>query len=72
MQVAIEHGLTILNWFENLPKEEVPPAYLWADPQGLDEWWLRLESKREARSNGHQIKDDWESNDLARALRGDD
>ena len=47
LQVAIEQGLQILNWYENLPKEDVPPEYLWEDAQGLEQWWESVEARRE-------------------------
>jgi hypothetical protein len=44
--VAIEQGLTILSWFENLQEDERPPEYLWEDAEGLEQWWKRVEAKR--------------------------
>lgn len=46
MQTAIEQGLTILNWFENLPEDERPPEYIWEDSQGLEMWWKTVDDKR--------------------------
>jgi len=45
--VAIEHGLQVLSWFENLQKDEVPPEHLWEDAEGLEQWWADVEAKRE-------------------------
>ena len=47
LQVAIEHALSILNWYENLPKDEVPPEHLWEDPEGLELWWKDVEAQRQ-------------------------
>ena len=47
--MAIEQALTILSWMEHLTKDERPPEYLWEDPEGLNEWWARVEGRREAR-----------------------
>ncbi len=47
LQVAIEHALTILTWYENLQKDEVPPEHLWEDVEGLEQWWKDVEAKRE-------------------------
>jgi hypothetical protein len=47
LQVAIEHALTILGWFENLQKEEVPPEHIWEDGEGLDEWFASVKAKRD-------------------------
>ena len=45
--MAIEQGLTILGWFENLPKDEIPPEQIWEDSEGLEEWWGSVTAKRE-------------------------
>lgn len=34
-------------WFENLPKEDIPPEYLWEDVEGLEQWFKSVEAKRE-------------------------
>jgi hypothetical protein len=67
--VAIEHALTILSWFENLPKDEVPPERLWADSQGLDEWWEDVAAKRgdlSSTGSGGDEPSEMVGNDLAR------
>ncbi len=46
LQVAIEHALTILSWYENLPEDERPPEHLWEDAEGLEQWWAHVEAKR--------------------------
>lgn len=46
LQVAIEHALTILSWYENLQEEERPPEYLWEDAEGLEQWWATVDAKR--------------------------
>lgn len=73
-QVAVEHALTVLNWYENLPKNEVPPKHLWGDPDGLELWWAKMEERRseglparpELSDSGTEAGTD---NDLTRALR---
>jgi hypothetical protein len=79
--VAIEQGLTVLNWYENLSKDEVPPEHLWEDPEGLDEWWEQVEAKRDdgTATRGRYDDDGDDSsdseapgmaqNDLARSLK---
>ena len=76
LQVAIEQSLTILSWYENLPKEDVPPEHLWEDSQGLELWWATVEERRELDPLGSgkpSARDEqgpeMEQNDLARALR---
>lgn len=46
LQVAIEHALTVLSWYENLQEDERPPEYLWEDSEGLEQWWADVEAKR--------------------------
>jgi hypothetical protein len=70
--VAIEQALTILSWYEHLPKNEVPPERIWADPQGLDEWWETVHANRgdalpSAGSGGEATE--LVGNDLARTLK---
>ena len=71
--MAIEQGLTILSWYENLPKKEVPPERIWADSKGLDEWWERIRGSRDNPSTtatGEQVDDpELVGNDLARAYK---
>lgn len=47
LQVAIEQALTIISWFENCTKEEVPPEHLWEDSEGLEQWWATVKEKRD-------------------------
>ena len=81
MQVAIEHALQILNWHENLSKEDVPPEYLWEDARGLEQWWDDVRARQEdgvatkrGRSSSRDDDDPTDSdemveNDLARYLK---
>lgn len=70
-----------MSWHENLSKDEVPPERLWEDPEGLEQWWARVEEKRESgmpvSNTNTSSADASESspgpevveNDLARALK---
>lgn len=62
----------MINWYENLPKEEVPPERLWADAEGLEQWWARIERNREDGTSGgdDDDSDGMQENDLARTLKG--
>jgi hypothetical protein len=66
LQVAIEHALTVLSWYEHLPKDEVPPEYLWEDAQGLEQWWATVEAKRDSGMPTSRGRD------IERAEEGDD
>lgn len=86
LQVAIDQGLMILNWRENLTSEEVPPEHIWEDSEGLDEWWKQVDAKRRdgmpmttARRGSDDDDEDSDDrpesmgmaqNELAKALRG--
>lgn len=45
--MAIDQALSILNWHENLPEDEVPPEHIWEDTEGLEQWWADVKAKRE-------------------------
>lgn len=70
--MAIDHALAVLNWHENLPKDEVPPQHIWEDPEGLEQWWKRVDEKRTTRSDPglEEVEDeDMVGNDLAKQFR---
>jgi hypothetical protein len=77
--LAIEHTLTVLSRYENLPDEDRPPEYLWEDPQGLEQWFNSVEAKRNdgvetrrGRTDDHAQDDQQPSlteNDHARFLK---
>lgn len=79
--MAIEQGLTVLGWYENLSSDEVPPEYLWEDAEGLEQWWKKVEDKRSdgrPSTSGRSSEDDDEDpepgmaeNDYARFLKQD-
>ena len=69
--MAIEQGLTILAWHENLQKEDVPPEHLWEDAEGLEQWWKDVEARREdgvATSRGRGSSDDSDDADQGREM----
>lgn len=47
LNVAIEHALTILSWYENLPEDERPPEHIWEDNEGLELWWKSVAAKQQ-------------------------
>lgn len=70
--MAIEHALTVLSWYENLPDEERPPPHLWEDEQGLDEWWKRVEEKRKDGVSTSRGPDDHAQEDQAPRMTEND
>lgn len=68
----------ILAWFENMQKADIPPEHIWEDPEGLEEWWKKVEERTERKfsggGGGGQADDDGEGdelsdNELARAFK---
>ncbi len=45
--MAIEQGLTILSWFENLQSKDIPPEHIWADTEGLNSWFKQMREGEE-------------------------
>jgi hypothetical protein len=71
---AIEHAFRILDWHENLPKEEIPPVWMWAVGHEIEYWFEEIERKREeeanARSSGDKVPEvGMMSNELADQIR---
>jgi len=44
--VAVNQALTVISWFENLPKEEQPPRAIWHSAELVDSWFRDVEKKR--------------------------
>lgn len=38
----------VLGWYENLPKEEIPPHWMWPFDKELEAWFKRVDEKRKA------------------------
>lgn len=70
---AISHAEMILGWYENLPKHEVPPEWMWPFPDELESWFERIEEERKEGRTGPDKGDDRFSggarNDLVRQLK---
>lgn len=69
--------MTVLTWFDNLAKDEIPPEHLWEDTKGLELWWADVQERRDRKygTSTATDNDDRDSapelaeNDLARAFR---
>lgn len=60
----------ILDWFENLPKDERPPSWMWHLDEKLIEHFEWVESQREARMRGdHREMPDLEQNEMTKGWR---
>jgi hypothetical protein len=49
LAMAISHGLSILNWQENLAKDEMPPEWMWIFGDELDKWFDQVKRDRESK-----------------------
>lgn len=45
--IAIEHALRILNWQENLTKDECPPRWMWTLDWEIEEWFKKIQIERD-------------------------
>lgn len=71
--MAIEHAHRILDWQENLIKDEMPPRWMWPFEDELEIWFEEVERKREERYGGKGGSDDsvpMMSNELSKGRRG--
>lgn len=51
---AVNEALMVLGWYENLPKEEVPPRNIWWSGELLDDWFQDVEKRRDRKASGRQ------------------
>ena len=70
LQEAINHGLTILSWYENYLPEEMPPENLWDDGEAIEDHFRRVRERKEAERDG--IKRDDDDDDLGSGMTGND
>ena len=49
---AISHAFVVLSWQENLPKDEMPPEWMWALEDPLEEWFEEVEAARAEKYGG--------------------
>lgn len=50
----------ILGWFENLPKDEIPPRNIWWSGDLLDTWFEDVERRRNKKSGKKSTYDEAE------------
>lgn len=76
--VAINTGLTVISWAENLPKDEQPPRSIWWSEELLDKWFKDVRAQRDKkygrdgrRRSSYQQADDvpMSDNELAAEYR---
>lgn len=66
---AINHGLTILSWFENNAEKDMPPENIWDDAEGLELHWKAVRARTadgvSSDDDSDEDSDDMLGNDLA-------
>ena len=75
--MAVSTALTVLSWYENLPKDEQPPREIWWSGELLDAWFAEVQDRRDSRSKGGRKRSSWDDgedvplsdNDLAAEMR---
>lgn len=75
--MAVNTALTVLSWYENLPKEEQPPRKIWWSGELVDAWFAEVREQRESKSSGGRKRSSWDEgtevpltdNDLATEMR---
>lgn len=57
---ALNQALVVLSWYENLPKDEQPPRWIWWSEKLLDEWFKEVTNNRKSgkKTNSYQRADD--------------
>lgn len=50
--MAIEQASRVLDWMENLVKEEMPPDWMWPFEDELEQWFADVEEKRKQKYGG--------------------
>lgn len=49
---AISQANRILDWYENLQSDEMPPEWMWPFDEELELWFEEVERKREEKYGG--------------------
>lgn len=49
---SISHADKILDWFENMMPDEVPPEWMWPFDDELNDWFDEIREARKARYSG--------------------
>ena len=53
LTIVIEHAYRILQWQENLGKDEMPPKWMWHLEKKLESWFRSVDEKRKERYGVH-------------------
>lgn len=55
----------MLEWYENLTDDEIPPQWMWPFSDELERWFAQVQADREARfggggdNSGHEIRNEY-------------
>jgi hypothetical protein len=75
--MAVNNGLAVISWAENLPEDEQPPRHIWWSEELLAKWFKDVKAQRDAkygrgrRRTSYQEADDvpMSENELAAEYR---
>lgn len=60
---ALSESLTVLSWFENLPKDEQPPRHIWWSGDLLEQWFEDVRERRDPESRRNRRRSSYEEAD---------
>lgn len=60
MVQAVNQALAVISWFENLPRDEVPPRHIWWSQELLDEWFVEVQERREKGASGRRSRSSYD------------
>jgi 5,10-methenyltetrahydromethanopterin hydrogenase len=70
LHAAIQHADMVLGWFENLPKDETPPEWMWPFSDEIKGWFEEVTWAREQKyGGGGDSYADMDSNEYAKNLK---
>lgn len=58
--LAIQHANGILNWFENLSRDEQPPEWMWPFADEIEKWFREVELARKEKYGGGGSHQDYD------------
>jgi hypothetical protein len=72
LQEAINHGLSVLNWFENYVEDEIPPEPIWDDAEAITEWFKVIKKRHDDKLNFGAPKDDEDDDETNNSMMGNE
>lgn len=51
---------TVMNWYDNLPSEDMPPRKIWGNPESLDDHFRKVKERWSGKSDEEFREGSWE------------